>query len=242
MLSSRLSEEELGLFSDRIARSLAERPLEMEVEVHRERAAALLREMGQATHYEILGIDPTASALEVHEGFERIARLVHPHQADRLGLAGREAALEVLFERVTEAYLTLSSIDSRKRYDRELGPRIWAVRAEALKVSRVEEADRFYDRARALARSGQVHSAVELLREAVRMTPKPDFLALLGLLEAKNPNWLGTAEQNLERALAEGSRATGLAEALAEVRRKLARLAAGESVESDDDSEDVQFV
>ncbi len=242
MLSSRVTEEELRLFSDRIARSLAERPVQMEVEAHRERAAALLRDLGEATHYEILGIDPTASALEVHDGFERTARLVHPRQADRLGLAGREMALQVLFERVTEAYLTLSSLDSRKRYDRELGPRIWVRRDPAPRISRAEEGDRFYDRARALASSGQIHSAVELLREAVRMTPKPEYLAFLGMLEAKNPHWLGMAERNLERAIELGAKSAGLAEALEEVRRKLARQAAGERLEADDDSGDVQVI
>src|SRR5687767_5639501 len=99
----RLSEEELRLFLDRISRSLTERRLDLPVDEHRERVAALVREMGETTYYQFLGIEPSAPALEVHEAFERTARRVHPDNARRLGLEGREGVLQVLFERATEA-------------------------------------------------------------------------------------------------------------------------------------------
>lgn len=242
MLPSRLAEEELRLFSERIARSLAERPQAMPVQDHRERIAVLIREMGEATYYELLGIEPTASALEVHEGYQQTARVVHPDNAARLGLPGREGALEVLFERATQAYLTLSAIDRRKRYDRELGPRLWKIQRSAPVVSRPEEAVRLYERARALAAAEQVHSAVELLRESVRMSPKAESLALLGTLEAKNPHWLSDAEQHLERAIEEGAKAPGLPEALQKVRERLARLAAGKSSGADEDAEEIHVI
>jgi len=241
MPSPRLTEEELRLFSERIARSLADRPQEMDAGEHRERIAGLVRVMGEANHYQFLGIEPTSSALEVHDGFQRTARLVHPGNAARVGFAGREGALEVLFERATEAYLTLSAIDRRKRYDRELGPRLWAAQG-APKVSRAEEASRLYERARVLAAAGQIHAAVELLRESVRIAPKSGSLALLGILEAKNPHWLDDAEQHLEQAIALGAKAAGLAEALKGVREKLARLAAGQPLEADEEDEEVRIV
>lgn len=234
----RLTGEELRLFSERIARSLAERPQELAFDAHRERIAALLREMGEATFYELLGIEPTASALEVHEGFERTARMVHPENAARLGLDGREGALQVLFERATEAYLTLSGIDRRKQYDRELGPRLWRTSRAAPTVSRAEEAGRLYERARALAATEQVYSAIELLRQAVRTAPKAEALALLGTLEARNPHWLRAAEQHLEQALGLSPRTAGVAEALQEVREKRARLAAGQAFESGESGEE----
>lgn len=242
MSPSRLTGEELRLFSERISRSLAERPQELAFDAHRERIASLLREMGEATYYELLGIEPTASALEVHEGFERTARLVHPQNAARLGLDGREGALEVLFERATEAYLTLSAIDRRKQYDRELGPRLWTIRRPAPVVSRTEEAARLYERARALAATEQIYSAIELLRQAVRTAPKAESLALLGRLEARNPHWLRAAEQHLEQALGLSPRTSGLAEALQEVREKRARLAAGQPLEAGEDTQEVQVV
>jgi tetratricopeptide (TPR) repeat protein len=241
MPSPRLAEEELRLFSERISRRLAERPQDLAFDAHRERIAALLREMGEATHYQLLGIEPTASALEVHEGFERTARLVHPDNAARVGLTGREGALEVLFERAVEAYLTLSALDQRKRYDREMGPRLWA-RQTATRVAPAEEAKRLYERARALAAAEQIYPAVELLRQAVRLAPRAEALSLLGTLEAKNPYWLESAEKHLERALELGARAAGLAEALQKVRENLARLAAGQPMETDSEDQEVHVV
>ncbi|HEV3072880.1 MAG TPA: hypothetical protein VHB47_00575, partial [Thermoanaerobaculia bacterium] len=51
---------ELALFSERIARSLADRPLELGAEEHRERVAAMLREVGGVTFYQLLSLGPTA--------------------------------------------------------------------------------------------------------------------------------------------------------------------------------------
>ena len=238
----RLSEEELRLFLDRISRSLAERRLDLGVDEHRELVATLVREMGEATYYRFLGVEPTASALEVHEGFERTARRVHPDNARRLGLEGREGVLQVLFERATEAYLTLSAIDQRKQYDREMGPRLWQKPAAGPAVSQAEEAARLYQKARALVVAEQLHPAVELLREAVRRAPKAEYLTLLGTLEAKNPHWLESAEQHLERAIELGARGPGIPEALQRVRENIARLAAGKPLEADEDAGEVQVV
>ena len=233
----RLSGEELSLFSDRIAATLVTRPLDMTVATHREQVASLLRRMGEATLYELLGIEPTSPVIKVHEGYERSARLVHPDNATRLDLMGREGVLQVLFERVTEAYLTLSDPDRRKSYDREQP--IWRT-PEAPPVPRADEARRLFEKARILAAGDQLHSAIELLREAVRTTPKADYLALLGLLETKNPRWLHHAEEHLRRAIEQGSGDSALPGALAEVRR---RIETGESPEaSGKDSQDVEII
>jgi len=233
----RLSGEELSLFSDRIAATLVTRPLDIAVASHRERVADLMRRMGDATLYELLGIDPTSPVIKVHEGYERCARLVHPDNAERLDLMGREGVLQVLFERVTEAYLTLSDPDRRKSYDREQP--IFRT-PEAPAVSRADEARRLFEKARILASGDQLHSAIELLREAVRTTPKADYLALLGMLETRNPRWLHHAEEHLRRAIEQGSPDSTLPGALAEVRR---RLETGESPDSSGkDSQDVEVI
>src|SRR5436309_5126152 len=100
--------DELRIFAERIARRLAERPLDLDPDFHRERVAGLLRQAGEASFYQLLDLPPTAAAQEVHEAYDQVARLVHPANAPRLGLEGREAVLEVLFERLTQAYLNLS--------------------------------------------------------------------------------------------------------------------------------------
>jgi hypothetical protein len=233
--SSRLTEEELRLFSERIASSLKERPLPVSAEAQRERVAGLVREVGDATFYQILGLDPTASNQAIHDAYDRLGRMVHRDNARKLGLAGREGVLDLLFEKVTEAYLTLSHPEWRKRYDREQGANLWKGLHSAPPVSQEEEAQRLYDRACALARADQHYTAIELLRQAVRIKPRPEYLAMLGLTEAKNPHWLRDAEANLARALETGSRDPSLPAALEEVRARIARMESGEPADPDDE-------
>jgi DnaJ-like protein len=228
------SEEEVRLFSAKVARRLAERPLDLDPASHRERVAGLLRQAGEASFYQLLGIVPTAATQEVHEAYEQIARLVHPVNARRLGLVGREGVLEMLFERITQAYLTLFEPERRKAYDRELAPTAWSAAWSPTPARRREEArdvaQRFYERATVLAEAEDFHFAIELLRQAVRADPRPEFYALLGKLQAKNPRWLRAAAENLRRALELGSRDPELAAALEQVQE---RLESGEGLKAD---------
>lgn len=215
-----LTDEEFRLFSERVGRGLKERPLAVLPAEHREQVAELLRQVGDATHYHLLGVDPATGVREVHEAYDRVSRLVHPANARRLGLEGREGVLELLFERATLAYLTLSDTDRRKAYDREVGPARWtALRlAQASRVSKDEEARRCLEQARSLAAVEQYHSAIEMLRHSLILNPTADALGLLGLLLAKNPQWLDEAIETLEQALEMGSTDAAIPEALKELR------------------------
>jgi len=225
MEAHRVSEEELRLFLQRISRSLAERPVDLDPGTHREKVAALLRASGEATHYEFLGVELVARAMEIFEGFERTARLVHPGHAARLGLAGREGVLEVLFERATQAYLTLSNPETRKAYDRGLDPKARATLVAA--IAPTQDASRdlargYYQRASSLVDAEDYHFAVELLQQAVNIDPRGEYFALLGRIQARNPQWLEDAAASLQRAIDLGTPDRSLPDALAEVRRLIA--------------------
>jgi curved DNA-binding protein CbpA len=212
--------EELQLFSSRIVRGLTDRPLEISAQQHREEVADLLRQLGEATFYHLLGLDPGSSAREVHDAYEKVARRVHPSQARRLGLQGKEAVLELLFEQATLAYLTLIDLDRRKAYDRNVGPARWtALRSAA--VSKEEEAVRCFERARLLAESDQVHAAIELLKRSVALASNAEAWGLLGLLQARNPHWLEDAAASLKRAIEQGAKDPELPAALQEVEKKI---------------------
>src|ERR1044072_8825399 len=115
--------EERLLFAERIGRSLDARPLDLAPEAHRQAVASLIGRLGTASFYELLSVAPGASQAEIHDAYERLARMVHPRHAAILGIAGRQGVLDLLLERATRAYLTLSHPGRRKDYDRELGAR-----------------------------------------------------------------------------------------------------------------------
>lgn len=229
-----LSDEELQLFSANVARRLSERPLDLDPASHRERVAGLLRQAGEASFYQLLGIVPTAATQEVHEAYEQVARLVHPLNALRLGLVGREGVLEMLFERITHAYLTLFQPDRRKMYDRGLSPNAWSAAWAPAPGRRKEEgremAKRYYERASVLAEAEEFHFAIELLQQAVRADSKPEYFALLGRLQAKNPRWLRAASESLRRAMELGAKDPELPAALQEIQE---RLESGEALQQE---------
>ncbi|HVR07183.1 MAG TPA: DnaJ domain-containing protein [Thermoanaerobaculia bacterium] len=220
---------ELALFSERIGRSLGERPLEIGVQEHRERVAALVREVGGATFYQLLALGPTATPEQVHEGYERVARLVHPSHAPYLGLEGREGVLEVLFERATAAYIILSHPGKRRDYDREIGPSGW--HEGGTSKSRAEEnrdrARNCFNRATAYAAKDEIHFAIEMLREATRIDPQAKYFVLLGDLQTRNHHWLRHAADSYARALEIGGPDPQVEEAMVRVRQRMADIAAG---------------
>jgi curved DNA-binding protein CbpA len=228
-------EEELRLFSARIAGRLADRPLDLDPSSHQQRVAGLLRQAGEASFYQLLDIVPTATFDEVHEAYDQTARLVHPANARRLGLAGREGVLELLFERITQGYLVLSQPERRKAYDRDLAPNDWSAAWNAVPGRGRDHRDHeardlarsHYERAMVLASAEDLHFAIELLQQAVRADARPEYHALLGRLQAKNPRWLRAASENLRRAIELGSRDPELPAALDQA---LERLQAGEAL------------
>jgi molecular chaperone DnaJ len=66
--------------------------------------------------YVILGLGPGASPAEIKRAYRRLARRYHP------GINPGDRAAEALFERISEAYETLSDPERRQRYDVAGGP------------------------------------------------------------------------------------------------------------------------
>ena len=224
--SHRPTEDELRVFSERIGRRLADHPLDLHPDSHRERTAGLLRRSGEGSFYQLLDLPPTATAQEIHESYEQLAALVHSSNAPRLGLQGREAVLEVLFERLTEAYLNLANPERRKAYDRSLSSETWSAAWKPAPSQRREEArdvaESYHRRALELIATDEHYQAIELLREAVRISPQADLYVLLGKLQAKNPRWLRAASESLQQALVLGAKDPDLPAALQEVQDRLA--------------------
>ena len=220
---SRLSPEELRLFSDRIEKHLSEFPVLLDQQEHLQRVADLMTKVGGSSYYEILGVEPSASWQDIHEAYRTVASRVHPCQAYRLGMLGREGVFDMIFERVTEAYLVLSQPERRKQYDRELRPAaLTSLTPEARAVEAKAVARRHFARAVWLSEADDFYFAVELLRQAVRLDGRPEYFSLLGRLEAKNPRWLHHAVEHLQHALDLGATDAGIPGALQEIRELMA--------------------
>jgi tetratricopeptide (TPR) repeat protein len=197
--------EVLHRLADRVERELTVRPLDREPEVHRAQLADLLARAGGLTHYELLGIGEEATGDDVYEAYERLARLVHPCHAERLQLSGREGALWLLFERATDAYLTLSSPERRRRYEGKMGAGHDPTPSREVREREAERLARgYYQRAIVLLETEEYHFAVELLRQAVQAHPQAEYFLRLAEAQAKNPNWVRQAVDSYQKAIALG--------------------------------------
>jgi len=161
--------------------------------------------LGGLNYYELLGISVGSSADEIHGAYTRLARLVHPSHAKVLGLEGMDAGVELLFERATEAYLTLSDQDRRGQYLQKVGAfgdgSLFGRTEESRKEEVEELAGRNYKMARQLVARQDYFYAIELLNQAIRMEARSEYFGLLAHCQAQNPRWCDKAIASYGRAI-----------------------------------------
>lgn len=200
-----VSAEVLKRFLERIIDDLEDRPLDLEAQDHLQQVSELFSRIGGLSHYEYLDVSVGASSEDVYQAYTELARLVHPAHVDKLGLQGKESILQVLFERATEAYLTLSDPVRRAEYQQLLGDQGPVagpvVSAEQRVEERQELARENYQAAVARHEIQDYYGAIQLLQQAVLSDPQPDYYALLGECESHNANWLASAVQNFTKAV-----------------------------------------
>lgn len=208
----------LHRFLERIAEGLEDQPIDLPPEQHRARLAELMGRQGALDHYSLLGVERGASDTEFSSAYQNLGRLVHPSHAASLGLAGKEGTLELLFERATEAYLTLSDPHRRSAYKNMMGLH-QAVAVE--EGQRAEEkrsiARQHYLQGASYLAEMEYSTAVDLLKEAARLDPKAEYWATLGKAQAKNPKWRRHAIGSFRNAIELESNNPGFHLALAKV-------------------------
>lgn len=192
----------LDHFTQRIAQDLDQEPLRLPSEAHRIRLAELLSRLGQVNYYELLDIELRADEQKVFAAYRQLARVVHPRHAQRLGLEDKDEAVRVLFERATEAYLTLSDPKRRASYNTMAGihrglPVDDAQREQEKRLIALQN----YRRASSCIAEMDYSSAVDLLKEAARIDPRPEYFARLAMAQEKNPNWQRHAVESYRRAI-----------------------------------------
>jgi tetratricopeptide (TPR) repeat protein len=210
----------VGRFAERIGRELRAAPLRLAVMSHRAKVGDLLATHGGKDHYELLGVDPSASTDEIHRAYEELARLIHPSHAELLGLSSR-TPLDLLFERATHAYRTLTDPGRRGAYNLALGIETSEQRGAAVRRDEQRKlARQLHEQAGRYAEGEQYHFAVELLHQAIRMDPRAEYHARLGACLAKNPRWIAQAIQAYEKAVQLDPRDVGSSVMLGELHAK----------------------
>jgi curved DNA-binding protein CbpA len=189
--------------SERIGRGLDEKPLTLDAEDYRGRAADLIARHGGLDHYELLGLHSNAGVAEIQAAFEELARLAHPSNATRFGMPAGERPLRVLFEAATRAYETLMDPERRRLYNERQfievpsgGPT-----GERREVERREIARSRFERAQAYSNAGDFHNAILLLEQAVQTDARGEYWAALARLQARNPSWSDRALASFRQAI-----------------------------------------
>jgi len=163
-----------------------------------------------ADYYQLLGISPQASAIEVRQAYARLAREKHP---DRFRDEEQKKRAQSEFQDITTAFNALANPRSRQEYDQS--------RDKPTPRTAEEIATDAYGRSQAALEAGQVDEAVTLLRTAVHHAPgQLAYQLALGRTLARLPQAAREAVQVLERV---AQVAPQNAAALAELATVLAR-------------------
>ena len=181
------------LFLRRIARELERKPLRINSDEHRRQVIELVRNLGVFDYYDLLRAGRHVDEQAIHQAYVEVAKLAHPSHAEALGLDGRAAPLDLLFDAATEAYLVLSHPDRRRGYDRDLAPEVSGTAIEERRREKASVARDMYLRARRLALEQEYQPILELMQQAIQLDPQAEYYKLLGDVQRRNPQWKGGA-------------------------------------------------
>ena len=175
----------------------------MTQEEFRSRVAELFARVGAMNFYELLEVDPAASAEQIQTRYEALARLVHPANESAFGLTGLKPMLAMLFDRATQAYLALSDPERRRLYNQSQAIDLSTAKVTGAEreVESKELARKYFEQSQAQVARGDFHYAVELLQLAVSLDRRSEYLLALARVELRNPKWLERAADSCRAAL-----------------------------------------
>lgn len=150
-------------------------------------------------YYQLLGVAPSAGAVEIRKAYARLAKERHP---DKFSDPGEKEKAQTFFQDLTTAFNTLSHESRRREYDAE---------RERPKPQSAEEIARdAFERSGPALEQGDYQQAVTLLRTAVHHAPgEVQYQLALGRTLGRMRETAREAIQVLEKAsqLAPGSAA-----------------------------------
>jgi curved DNA-binding protein CbpA len=141
-------------------------------------------------YYQLLGVAPSSSPVEIRQAYARLARERHP---DRFTDPAEKQRAQTAFQDITTAFNTLVNPRSRQEYD--------AARHRPQPRTPEDIARDAFERAQPLLEGGSLEEAVTLLRTAVHHAPdQAAYHAALGKALARVPQAAREAVQALEKA------------------------------------------
>jgi curved DNA-binding protein CbpA len=156
------------------------------------------RKLDELNHYEVLEIEPNATAGQVATAFGALARRWHPDRlSPELGDL-KETAMRV-FARITEAHRVISHAGSREEYDRSLGTGGSPEDTEQAQVMRVLRAAEAFQKAEILMRKRDLDGAERFASVALAGDKdQPEYAALLAWIRARKQ---GATEADIQQSL-----------------------------------------
>ncbi len=162
-------------------------------------------------HYRALNLSPGADRLDIRTAWDRLSKRYDPDRAGEEHLRDLRAELQLIRERMEEAFEVLVDPVSRDRYDRvmralkagrsALEEDLHEERMEAARRARQELIEANTQRAREFLREGEIYQAIQLLEQVCELDPTPERLLDLARLLVRNPLWAPRALEVLRRAI-----------------------------------------
>jgi len=153
----------------------------------------------ESNHYQLLGLEPSATTDQIRDAYYLLARRYHPDRFRTGPLSGLLVEIETYFTQVTEAYNTLHDADLRAQYDEELSLGQEKQEAEPAQDARFLAREN-YARAKVLIDRKRFQEAVTFLENAIDLAEDVALYHVeLGRILALNPRRRPEAEEHLLR-------------------------------------------
>lgn len=154
--------------------------------------------------FEIFGVTQETPPEEIKTRYFELARKWHVDNFVGKGVDSRKSRLDEIFARITEAYQTITDEEQRGEYITFLDRKKKGLPTDVAEILRGEQ---LYDQALAMVRRRDFLGAKEVLEEAIRLNPDPNYFATLGwAIYRADPNDDGAVTvgvKHLQRAVKE---------------------------------------
>lgn len=124
------------------------------------------RQTGAVTHYQVLGVAPTADQAAIKAAYLKLARTFHTDAFAGQELGDLAPAQEQVFKRISEANGALGEAKQREEYDTYLDRKAKGLPTD---INDILRADSAYSRGEAARIAGRLRDADKLFREAVQL-------------------------------------------------------------------------